>query len=479
MRIVRSSAFTFVLFLLLGSAGAAQSPTPTVPGQGVGPCGLQWPAGGVASAELTRLYESGAWADFQAGGLELLRSIKNAPDPGCPAIELDPARDYVLLVWVGTTTLGDTNLFSAIVHQGSSEGYASRLPGLSRTSRARLFQVFVGQQEMDALAAVYFSTREEHPLLKQIPDVAEKILGPMFDLIKANVGAKVAARPEAARAIPPTGWATVSRVDLPFERATVQVAMKAGMPPRADLLKFGSASLATSLTLIEARYSQCAKDLARALDQVVQENSSCVGQSTSCLQQLDSDFIKAYQGAYATCPPSSASDVRTLQLVDSRFRTMLARLAHTLLDGSLEIKNVPLTRYSFGLATALTFAPHSTAPRATIDDGVLVQEPLDRQITMVLLNIAFKAYDADAFSPSTRERLRGFVGAAITPTFGVTLGLSYMPVRGLGINFGAAALGISGLKDGETFGSTPVDINDPLKLEATFTLFVGASYNFK
>ncbi len=80
---------------------------------------------------------------------------------------------------------------------------------------------------------------------------------------------------------------------------------------------------------------------------------------------------------------------------------------------------------------------------------------------------------------SRRERLRWFAGAAITPSFGVTGGVSALVVRGVAINAGVVVLGVNGAADGQTIGSAPVDADDPYRLEAAGGFFLGASFNFK
>ena len=255
--------------------------------------------------------------------------------------------------------------------------------------------------------------------------------------------------------------------------------MKAALAPTEAGLKNASTKLKNTLTLSDVPYSSAAKQLASDLDMVVAAKAAdCFGAvpPASCLSTLDPEFLKKYSGQCSGC---SEEESKARRLVDTRYRALAAAVGEAELDGTAELRNVPLTKYSFGLMTAFSFWRTSNAPRVKVDGGILDNDPLDRQLTMVTFNGAFEPYDADAFSITRAEKHRWFVGAAITPTFGFGVGYSYLPVRGLGVNLGYALLGISTAAENKQVGDAPARTNDPFKLGVTGTAFLGLSYNFK
>jgi len=459
--------------MVVACAESSTGQTPTVPEAIGGPCALLalTPLDTKPTAALTRSYQSGQWAAFRAVVMEI-RTQLNA-NAECTARLGD--EDYLVVAWVGESSLREAALLSAVVHGGRAEGYVSRLPGLTPGKSPKLYQIFVSDDRQDVMASVYMSTREQNPLLKQIPEVAEKILDPMLGLLSATMGTE----PPGLSRAPNGGWASVSEVRLPYERAAVKVEMRAQLAPLAGL-KLASTKLRSTLTLIDVRYSQEGKALAGELDTILQNRAAeCVVAKgpNACLALVDPEFTARYD---VRCGGSCSGDLeRALQAVDGKFRALAAAGAIQKLDAKAELRNVPLTRFSFGLMTGVSFLRSSSAPRVEVDDGLLAHDPLDRTITMVTFNGAFTKYDADAFSITTLERHRWFVGAAITPSFGAGFGYTFLPTRGLGINVGYAVLGITVADGGKAIGEAPVDTADPFKLGVTGTAFLGLSYNFK
>jgi hypothetical protein len=119
------------------------------------------------------------------------------------------------------------------------------------------------------------------------------------------------------------------------------------------------------------------------------------------------------------------------------------------------------------------------AARVKVKDGILVADPLDRRLSLVVVNLGFKPYDEGAFHPTLAERLRWFVGAVVTPDFGVAAGVSAGIVRGLTVNFGGAILGVRGLQSDDELGRPPSHDEDPFRLAQARVLFLGAGYTFK
>jgi hypothetical protein len=472
------------LLVAVVNVNTSGAQTPTLPVHVVGPCALPpLKAGEKPTTALTQSFLAGHWKQFKANVDEVLAGMGSRPDltPGCALP--GPAPDYVLVGWIGQTALGEPALLTAIVGRGPGESYSSRLPGVAAGSGSTFYQLFVSDGEDDALAAGYVSTPVEDPLLAQVPDVAAETLGPMLSLIGANMSRQLraAVRPvsKAPGTLPPppaAGWATASRVDLPHERARVKVELKATLAPTSAGLVRASAKLRDTLSMLDVRYSKPARDFATALDAIVQGKAQdCVEPEANCLAVLDAAFKAEFE---ATCPCPD-DDRKAVQLVDARFRKLAAEVEGHELDAKSELQNVPMKRFSFGIMTGLSFGRWSNVPRVEVDDGVYAHDPLDRQLTMVTFNGAFRPYDAKAFRMTRAERHRWFVGAAIMPTFGVGAGYSFLPLRGLGINAGYALLGISTPAGGKAVGEAPPNEDDPFELGVAGTAFLGLSYNFK
>jgi hypothetical protein len=484
---------TLLAGLFVPCAGTASAQTPTLPVRIAGPCALpavmrsdpdqaeKAMAPVAPTAALTRSFQSGQWIQFKADVDEILQRLGERADltPECTAAR--PDADFLLVTWVGATPLGEPALLTAVVGAGRREPYAWRLPGVVG-AKGRFYQVFVSDEKADALAAGFLSTPVENPLLAQVPDVADTVLGPMLSLLSANMSRELRGKPPAAKAHgeesppPAAGWVTVSRVDLPHERATVKVQMKVALAPTAGGLTNASVRLRDKLSMVDVRYSRRARDFAAALHAIVEENAgACVAPGASCLSVLDPEFSSKYD---TTCPCPD-EDRKAVQLVDGRFRALAADVEGQALTAKAEIKNVPLERHSFGLMAGFSFLRTSSGPAATVDDGAYAHDPVDRQLVMVTFNTAFRAYDSHAFRMTRPERHRWFLGAVIAPAFGVGAGYSWLPTRRLGISVGYAALGISTPAGGKAIGEAPGDDDDPFEFGWAGTAFLGTGYTFK
>jgi len=152
----------------------------------------------------------------------------------------------------------------------------------------------------------------------------------------------------------------------------------------------------------------------------------------------------------------------------------------TVATGTTALSNIPLTRMSFGVMTGLMVGrPSMDEPRVSVQNGVIAKAPIERAMTMVVLNMHPRAYDADWPDVTWAERLRFFAGAVLTPDFGLTAGAGIGVVRGLSLNAGGVLLFSNTLKDGETIGEKPIDGNDPFKAGRNLSGFIGLSYAFK
>lgn len=81
--------------------------------------------------------------------------------------------------------------------------------------------------------------------------------------------------------------------------------------------------------------------------------ADCLGAKPpkSCLSELDPEFKKKYDG---TCSACTDDESKARRLVDTKYRALAAEVSEEELEGTAELRNVPLTRYSFGLMTAFS-----------------------------------------------------------------------------------------------------------------------------
>jgi hypothetical protein len=467
----RRRAFVLAPALLAALARGAAAQTPTLPQEAVGPCAipmLEAAAGRTtgmrATAALTRSFHSGLWTQLQADVRAIISAMPRI-SPGCALPS--PAPAVVVVAWVGETPAGDRALLAAVVPRDGGEPYAARIPGLAGAA-AGLYQLFVGDAETDALAAGYLSTPLEDPLDGQVPAVAARVLDPMLALaartMEHDLRAKATATLDSARArarAAAAGWATLWRVDLPHARARVRIEMRASPVLTERDVTSASGALRDKLALVDVRYSTAGRSFAAALDRELRAHAAeCAADAGGCLARLDPVLTQEYEDA---CPCTD-EDRKAVQLVDGRFRALLLDLEGKPLEAELTVLNTPLRHASFGLLAGLTFGRTATHPNVKIDRGVYARDELDRQTVMVTVNRSFAAFDEKAIRITTAERHRWFVGAVLTPAFGVGGGYSFVPIRGLGINAGYAVVGTSTPAGGKTIGQVPADEDDPFSL---------------
>src|SRR5204862_1734982 len=101
------------------------------------------------------------------------------------------------------------------------------------------------------------------------------------------------------------------------------------------------------------------------------------------------------------------------------------------------VTNAPLQHISFGIVEAVALRLKLYDPRVTTaNDGTIKTDPMSRMLTIATVNVAFSGYDGATVSPNRSERLRWFVGAVLTPDFGLAGGVSFLPIRGFSTNAG-------------------------------------------
>jgi hypothetical protein len=141
-------------------------------------------------------------------------------------------------------------------------------------------------------------------------------------------------------------------------------------------------------------------------------------------------------------------------------------------------KNRPPTHLALGAGAAVIAGASLTRPRVDTKSGVLVADPLGRVLTLALVNWSPAGYDDRNSHIEAAERIRPFIGAALTPDFGPAAGLNVLIVRGLGAAVGGALLFGKGA-DAAEIGQKPSSPEDPYKLAIARAGFVGLTYNWK
>jgi hypothetical protein len=165
---------------------------------------------------------------------------------------------------------------------------------------------------------------------------------------------------------------------------------------------------------------------------------------------------------------------------EQEFRKLVVSGGARVVTGETSAVNQPFTRLSYGLMSGLLIGNTTLKEaRVEVDGGKIVNAPLDRALTMVVLNIHPWTYDIEWPKVSWAERFRTFAGGVITPDFGLTAGVGLGLVRGLTVNGGAVWLFMETPKANERVGEAPQDTNDPFRSRVGFGGFVGLSYTFK
>jgi hypothetical protein len=471
-----------MLLLLVGTADAQ---TLTVPKRLAVACGVVTPD---ATKNLTDDYLSSNWKRFHQHAVETLEAISDKCETSDhKKITIAPDREVVVLLWVGKPPLGgDPVVYRGLVQHPAGDPFNDILPGIDGDRPA--LELFLSTEPKNAIATVYTSVRARNPLEEQLPAFAEAVVNPLFALLastRREIAARMAALPPS---VVPTHFATISRIALPFARSAIHVDVKVALAPTENSINEDIANLQSKNAGVTGAHTPCARELNGKFRTIVSEQliaplpdtKTCIDDFDTCTGVLLEAFSKEYELISKCCETSDLA-LKELLAVDASYRDYLTSLTSGKVTGAFDLKNSPKRLASFGVVTA--FALYGKVPHATRvelnDDGNLVADPLDRQLNLVVVNMGFKRYNADAFHPTLAERIQWFVGAVVTPDFGVAGGVSAHLVRGLSVNFGGALLGVRGLKTDDTLGAAPTHPEDAFNLAQARVIFVGVGYNFR
>ncbi len=468
---------------------------------------------------LTRLYNLSDWVGLQTRARDIIcvarRNVPEIIDPedneeyetctaAAPTSEaasgsqrasaadvaaaLDLERNHVAVMWLGADAFGKPQLMRIVVHRTNGQPYNLDLPGVSTNADAgELVELFLSRSSLGRLTSLYVSTREDDPLLAQLPAFIQALAGPLFATI-GTIAGNVPGLVRETVAVPPKPKlaATVKRVGLPFRRAEVRLQAIAREPVSTAEFAHSAARLASAFSFSEIPRSPCARTLAAALAAdlpVVTQAAVCsaaTAQPLTCLAAFDRVLSASFDAAVKSCEGGapSADERDALEKVDAAFRELVEAGTSTSATLDVTFKNRPPSRFAFGAGSGVMTRASLTRSRVTTEDGVLVADPLDRVMTMAFVNWSPAGYDAEDPRISPAERFRLFFGAALTPDFGPALGLNVLLARGIGVTVGGAFLFGKGADNAE-IGNTPAKPDDPYKLSIARTVFVGISYSYK
>jgi len=400
-----------------------------------------------------------------------------------------PETDVVQLLWVDADPLsGDDMVYRALVQKDDADPASTLLPGVTAKPSRRMFEIFISTRPKDAVASVYTSTRERNPIEEQLPAVAQAVFNPFLGLLAATtspIHPSVAPPPGPPAAPPPPPpppphYATISQVALPFNRAAVHVDVRVALLSDQADIEAAVARLSTRNQFVTGARFACVRDFDAAMRLVVEASAAtCAATPRACASTLIAPYEAAFTTAFAACTTEAAQ--KELLAVDMSYRTLVAGLAGQV-DGKFDLKNSPRQRVSFGVMTAFALGGKVKAGETRVkvnDDGNLTLDPIGRQLNLVVVNVGFRPYNADAFHPTRLERFQWFAGAVVTPDVGLAIGVSAGIVRGLTLNAGAAILGVRALREGDELGAPPQDPDDPFGLSRARVWFFGLGYKFK
>jgi hypothetical protein len=496
-----------IVLLACCAAGAAEAQVNTVPEPlTAAPFLVRRPPGDLDA--LTRLFGISDWPGLQAAARSLICVVRRdagqavepddaqeyetcddgaIPDSAAGAA-LDPRRNDVALMWMDVDAFGRPQLLRVVVSRDDRPAYGLDLLGVSGAAGDRhLTELFLSRSPLGRVSSVYTSTREDDPRLAELPKFVQALAGPLFATVGTLAGAIPGARPEAvpSRELPKIA-ATVRRVGLPFRRASIRLRAVGREPVSSADFAASAASLASTFTFSDVPRAPCARGLAAALAEDLPPVtrmpvcSAADADPIACTTAFDRVLTAAYEHAVASCESGKPSREARAALadVDDAFRTLVTTGTSTTAELDQTFKNRPPTHFSFGAGAAVMVTASLDRPRVTTDRGVIVADPLDRVMTMAFVNWSPGGYDEKSPSIRGAERVRLFLGAALTPDFGPAAGINVLLVRGIGITAGGAYLFGTGA-DASEIGEKPARPDDPYRIAAARALFVGIAYNFK
>ena len=422
--------------------------------------------------DLDREFRQGDWEAAQSVAREILRLSNRAwpVQPG-PQPQFDPISNNIWVTWIGSDAFGADVLNRMLVRAPTSRPYSLKLPGVET-----IYEVFVSRGPRSDIASRFISTPQGNPLSTQLVDVLGKVAPVLFGLFSAVTGTPPPPAAGPPPAVPSKSiWVRPLVIDFPHRRASVAVRTAAMDQFTAD--EFDGEAERFKIKLAFQR-SQCLQELAtEELDAIKVAYRGCFGTKRDCLTAMDAALRRVFESKRAVAPCAGNSDGMTD--IDDAVREFASGHVAKEVAADLTVLNAPPQRTSFGLVEAVAVWADLHDPRVKLaDDDTIKADPLPRLLTIVTVNHSIGGYDPETVAPSRQEKHRLFYGVTILPDFGVAGGYSFLPIRGLSINAGAALLFVKSAPS-SVIGSAPPNATDPFKLGTGLTAFVGVGYAFK
>ena len=163
--------------------------------------------------EITALYFSGDWEMLQQQTMKTLEALQFRPVDNAVQNEMvfDFEKHYYSVVLVYTGPDRKEELLRFLLHRPSPHPYVMRLPGIKGGENKKFYEIFLSSHAQDVLISTYTSTREKSDLESQLPKFFKQFDPKVLEGL--------------LEAVPPRNriHAVMSRVDLPFSRANVQI----------------------------------------------------------------------------------------------------------------------------------------------------------------------------------------------------------------------------------------------------------------
>jgi hypothetical protein len=384
------------------------------------------------------------------------------------------------------------------------------LTGLSGERRP-IDDLFITEDGRSSLKTIVRSVAEEDPLLAHGGEVFKTAFG---GLILASSTA-IPSRPtvmevKAAAVLPPAGqnlllkqtaeWSTDPELELglvastappkprvyiqwrrtvlPHPRGTVTMTDYLTVDDPVQQLMGTARDLQTSL-VANPSSGACAKPLA---DRVVGELSTAA-ESADCLPGAGADACvkklrEAFKTAFQGVTPTTGCE--TVHFQTARMFERLAGQLPSSMTTTTILKNVPRSRWSVGLGTALLFGAKIDPehPKVQIQNGAIAVSALPRLSSMAVVN-----WHPFPFRPRAvgmdggRERVRAFGSLAFAPNFAVGGGLGFGVTRQVALNAGGMFI----LADTAAASRIEEKVKESVPFDARWirTFFIGASFRLK
>lgn len=458
---------------------------------------------------LTNLYNAGNWPALRHEVQLLLDATSHAatglPNGGSVIEAVNSSRHYVVVTWIGSDGFGKTMLSRVVMHNpGPVEPFSPDLPGVGVHDGDAVYEVFFSRGTRGRIVDVYASSRDKDQVAETLPAFIQAVAAPLFSAVGFLGGTMSGAVPAAPPPpvapgvappppppppppVIPIVAATVSRVGLPFARATIKWKAAAKELVDADAFLHDLDGLHADLLFLDSPHAPCTLDYAADAVAIVAasvHNQHCLGPtatSAACRTEVDTALRARFNAT--TCAGHSPSPVerRELDAVDKKIRKFVVDNLTTTAEAEITFKNRPLTHWSFGAGSGVITTASLSLPRVDIDtkENKIVADPLPRVMTLSFVNWSPLGFDGELDHVGWAERVRPFFGATLTPDFGLAAGGNFLLARGIGLIGGTAVMFSKGAKSDE-IGKEPADSDKPYEISyARVKFFIGISFNFK